>query len=51
VLTFLLWLLVAAIFFNLEAVDDEKGLIVETVIYAATTATVWWFGDRSYKNK
>jgi hypothetical protein len=51
VLTLLLWLLVAAIFFNLEAVDDEKGLIVETVIYAATTATVWWFGDRSYKNK
>lgn len=51
VLTFLLWLLVAAIYFNLEAVDDEKGLIVESVIYAATTATVWWFGDRSYKNK
>jgi lipopolysaccharide export system protein LptC len=51
VLTLLLWLLVAGIYFNLEAIDDEKGLIIESVIYASTTATVWWFGDRSYKKK
>jgi len=51
VLTFLLWLLVAGIYFNLEAIDDEKGLIIESVIYATTTATVWWFGDRSFKKK
>jgi hypothetical protein len=51
VLTILLWLLIAAIYFNLEPIDDEKGVIVETIIYCTTTATVWWFGDRSYKNK
>lgn len=44
VLTILLWLIAGWIF----AVTQE-GSIVEAAVFAATAATLWWFGDRAPK--
>jgi len=44
VLTLMLWLITAWIF----AVTQE-GSIVEAAVFAATAATLWWFGDRAPK--
>lgn len=43
-LTFLLWLIAAAIFMASDA--DGQRQITETATFAATAATLWWFGDR-----
>ncbi len=43
-LTLLLWLITAWIF----AVTQD-GAIVEAAVFAATAATLWWFGDRAPK--
>lgn len=45
VLTALLWIIVALVFFNVA--QSEQARIVETAVFAATAATLWWFGDRS----
>jgi len=44
VLTILLWVITAWIF----AVSQESS-IVEAAVFAATAATLWWFGDRAPK--
>lgn len=44
-LTLLLWLITAIVFFNIE--NTLKARIVETAVFAATAATLWWFGDRT----
>tara|TARA_B100000446_G_C10405805_1_gene289190 strand:+ start:183 stop:656 length:474 start_codon:yes stop_codon:yes gene_type:complete len=44
-LTFLLWLLCCLVFFGVDG--GMRGRIVETAVFAATAATLWWFGDRS----
>ncbi|MAK62638.1 MAG: hypothetical protein CMK09_16840 [Ponticaulis sp.] len=44
-LTLLLWVITALVFFNVET--DMKARIVETSVFAATAATLWWFGDRT----
>lgn len=44
VLTLLLWLITAWIF-----IITENGAIVEAAVFAATAATLWWFGDRAPK--
>lgn len=44
ILTLLLWVITAWIFFA-----TQNGAIVEAVIFAATAATLWWFGDRAPK--
>ncbi len=44
-LTLLLWLITAIVFFNVE--EPLKARIVETAVFAATAATLWWFGDRT----
>ena len=44
VLTFLLWLITWLVFVGSEAA--ARGEIVETATFAATAATLWWFGDR-----
>lgn len=41
-LTFLLWLITAGIF-----VQTQNQAIVEAAVFAATAATLWWFGDRA----
>lgn len=44
VLTLLLWLITAWIF-----AKTQNGAIVEAAVFAATAATLWWFGDRAPK--
>lgn len=44
-LTLLLWAITAMVFFNVGEVLRER--VVETAVFAATAATLWWFGDRS----
>ena len=43
-LTLLLWLITAWIFLR-----TQNGAIVEAAVFAATAATLWWFGDRAPK--
>ena len=43
-LTLLLWLIAAVIWFGADAAGREA--ITETATFAATAATLWWFGDR-----
>ncbi|MEM8616550.1 MAG: hypothetical protein AAGF20_06405 [Pseudomonadota bacterium] len=47
VLTLLLWLIAAAIWLGAE--PESRTAIVETATFAATAATLWWFGDRGQK--
>ena len=42
VITLLLWIITAAMFFVTQ--DDE---IAKAAVFAATAATLWWFGDRA----
>ena len=44
VLTLLLWLISAVIFFQADL--PGRAEITETATFAATAATLWWFGDR-----
>ncbi len=44
VLTLLLWLITGVIFLGADTL--AKGQIIETTTFAATAATLWWFGDR-----
>lgn len=44
-LTILLWGITGAVFAGADAAGREG--IVETASFAATAATLWWFGDRS----
>lgn len=43
-LTLLLWLIAGAIWFGAD--PESQIAIVETATFAATAATLWWFGDR-----
>jgi len=43
-LTLLLWLITGWIF-----AATQNGAIVEAAVFAATAATLWWFGDRAPK--
>lgn len=44
-LTILLWGITGAVFASADAAGREG--IAETASFAATAATLWWFGDRS----
>ena len=44
ILTLLLWGITGLIFLGAEM--DDRAAIVETATFAATAATLWWFGDR-----
>ncbi|MEM7330344.1 MAG: hypothetical protein AAF437_16500 [Pseudomonadota bacterium] len=44
-LTMLLWLIAAMIWFSAD--PAERSNIVGTATFAATAATLWWFGDRA----
>lgn len=43
-LTFLLWIITAVIF-----LQTRNEAIAEAAVFAATAATLWWFGDRAPK--
>lgn len=45
-LTLLLWLITALVFFHVDRALQAR--IVETSVFAATAATLWWFGDRTH---
>ncbi|KCZ51208.1 hypothetical protein [Hyphomonas pacifica] len=47
VLTLLLWLITWLVYTG--APEPEQARIVETASFAATAATLWWFGDRGTK--
>lgn len=62
VLTPMLWLMYLAVFqmvasgnaaryLSPEAADDLVGYLVANVAFAATAATLWWFGDRAPRPK
>ena len=44
-LTVLLWL-IAGVFFFFPAQESDRTAIIEAATFAATGATLWWFGDR-----
>jgi len=44
-ITFILWLITAAIF-----LITQESAITEAAVFAATAATLWWFGDRAPKS-
>ncbi len=48
-LTLLLWLITSLVYFCAAA--DAKTSIVETATFAATAATLWWFGDRGNRRE
>lgn len=48
-LTLLLWIIAAGIF--VAADESGRAEIVETATFAATAATLWWFGDRGPKRE
>ncbi|MEL7033881.1 MAG: hypothetical protein AAGL97_12685 [Pseudomonadota bacterium] len=45
ILTLLLWAIATLIWFSAGAAEQTN--IVETATFAATAATLWWFGDRA----
>ena len=49
ILTFSLIILVGILYFN--AVPDGRATIEASVIYMASSATLWWFGDRALRKK
>lgn len=48
-LTFLLWAISTAIWFQADAAGRDA--ITETATFAATAATLWWFGDRGARGR
>lgn len=44
-LTLLLWVITIVIWFTADL--SERATLTETATFAATAATLWWFGDRS----
>jgi hypothetical protein len=48
-LTFILWLITGLVY--LGAAAEAKASIVETTTFAATAATLWWFGDRGQRRE
>ena len=48
-LTLLLWLITGLAY--LGAAADARASIVETATFAATAATLWWFGDRGNRRE
>lgn len=49
VLTFALWAITAFIFVHADV--SGRSQIIETSTFAATAATLWWFGDRGPKRR
>ncbi len=49
VLTLLLWLISGLVFLGASA--EARAAIVETTTFAATAATLWWFGDRGLRRE
>ncbi len=48
-LTLLLWIITGLVY--LGAAADARAGIIETTTFAATAATLWWFGDRGQRRE
>lgn len=48
-LTLLLWLITGLVYLGAEAA--ARASIIETATFAATAATLWWFGDRGNRRE
>lgn len=48
-LTLLLWVITGLVYLGASA--EARVGIVETATFAATAATLWWFGDRGQKGR
>lgn len=48
-LTLLLWLITGMVYLGAGA--EARDTIVETATFAATAATLWWFGDRGQRRE
>ncbi len=48
-LTLLLWLITALVYLGASA--EARAGIIETTTFAATAATLWWFGDRGTRRE
>ncbi len=48
-LTLALWLIIVIVF--TMSSSDVRPRLVEAVIFAATSATLWWFGDRTQRGR
>ena len=48
-LTLLLWMIAASIWIGSDA--TVRSSVVDAVTFAATAATLWWFGDRAPKRR
>jgi hypothetical protein len=48
-LTLGLTLFLALAFFTLTPGDAERSYVTDSLVFAAVTAIVWWFGDRAPK--
>ena len=43
-------ILVGIIYFRTENLEQQE-VIIQSVIYMASSATLWWFGDRALRSK
>lgn len=48
-LTFMLWFITLLIFLNTP--PDARADLINTATFAATAATLWWFGDRGPRSQ
>jgi hypothetical protein len=37
----------AAAFFSMAPGDTARSYVIDSLVFAAVTAIVWWFGDRA----
>ena len=50
-LTFGLAAFLCAAFFAMPAGDIDRAYVADSLVFAAVTAIVWWFGDRAPRRK
>jgi len=50
-LTLGLSVVLAAAFFSMAPSDTARGYVIDSLVFAAVTAIVWWFGDRAPSRK
>jgi len=41
----------AAAFFSMAPNDNARAYVIDSLVFAAVTAIVWWFGDRGPRRK
>jgi hypothetical protein len=41
----------AAAFFSMAPTDAARAYVIDSLVFAAVTAIVWWFGDRAPPRK